>query len=192
MKVRLKNRVIRAFPAGGRYEHDLRVSGYALAHIYGTGAYCIQWSGWKPVLRQRSVPVLYVALNSVCFPNTKQTMPPENHISFDEIATIGNLLLQELRAVHSTLKENNRQTRRKSTVAERVKMLLKEFPRPDWSAVELAKEIGSGCTDAAVRQTAIWKTYRKMQRTEQSSHSNKDFCADDFISEIDEKLDGGA
>jgi hypothetical protein len=124
------------------------------------------------------------------FPTQKQTMSPENHVGFDEIAAIGNLLLQELRAVHSTLKENNRQIRRKSTVAEQVKMLLEKFPRPDWSAVELAKKIGNGCTDAAVRQTAIWKAYRKCQQTEKSSHFHKDFYVDDFICEVDGELDG--
>jgi hypothetical protein len=83
--------------------------------------------------------------------------------------------LKELRAIHATLKENNRQFRRKSPVEEQVKMLLEEFPRPDWSATELATQIGHGCTPASVRQTEIWKVYRKIQRKEQQVYRRNDF-----------------
>jgi hypothetical protein len=112
-------------------------------------------------------------------------MPTEN----DTLKSLVFDCLKELRAIHTTLKENNRQVRRKSTVAEQVKMLLETFPRPDWSAMELATQIGNGCTSASVRQTVIWKAYRKMQQNEQQSYQKKDVYTDDFINEVDEKLD---
>ncbi|GHT36323.1 hypothetical protein FACS189427_07710 [Planctomycetales bacterium] len=89
-------------------------------------------------------------------------------------------ILEELRAVRSELQEKNRQIRRKSTVSEQVKLLLKEFPHPDWSSEELARKIGNGCSGAAVRQTAIWKSYRKMQRTQHTECTYKDFVTDDI------------
>jgi hypothetical protein len=83
-------------------------------------------------------------------------------------------LLDELRAIHSTLKkQSNRQKRRTSTINDFVGMLLTKYPERDWTSESLAKSIGNGCTGTTVRKTKQWQEYQKYRQKDKTEQKAK-------------------
>jgi hypothetical protein len=117
-------------------------------------------------------------------------LPPQQEILL-RIAETGDALLHKLDDINQTLLKQNRskQTRRRSTVEDFVAALLAKFPYRNWTSESLAKEIGNGCTSAAVRMTKQWKAYRIACRAAEKQHRNRSDIAYDNQDEIDERID---
>ncbi|MDR3232645.1 MAG: hypothetical protein LBT46_03080 [Planctomycetaceae bacterium] len=121
-------------------------------------------------------------------------MPSSDSPFSPQITDYQQAILQELQAIHSTLKKQggSRQSRRKSTVNNAVSLLLNQYPDRTWTSTLLAKSIGNGCTDAAVRKTKQWQAYQRCRQNVKSAQKNDrkkgNICYGNF-DEIDEKLD---
>jgi hypothetical protein len=122
-------------------------------------------------------------------------MPSFDSPYFQQITGYQQAILQELQAIHSTLKKQsgNKQSRRKSTVNLSVSLLLSQYPERNWTSTSLAQNIGNGCTGAAVRKTKQWQAYQKYRQKDKSaqkkSRTKGAFYCDNF-DEVDESLNG--
>ncbi|MDR0609320.1 MAG: hypothetical protein LBG58_04365 [Planctomycetaceae bacterium] len=118
-------------------------------------------------------------------------MPSSDPLSyFQQITDNQQAILQELQAIHSTLKKqnSNKQIRRTSRVNSFVAELITKNPYQNWTAESLAKMIGNGCTASAVKKTAYWKAYRKTRQTTPKNHRLTGVAYDN-TNEIDESID---
>ncbi|MDR3111042.1 MAG: hypothetical protein LBU65_15340 [Planctomycetaceae bacterium] len=100
-------------------------------------------------------------------------------------------VLKELQSIHQTLKDQsaNKQVRRTSTVNDFVGALLSKFPVRTWTSDSLAKEVGNGCTGAAVRKTEQWKAYQEHRKADKEQHRKRSDIVFDNHEEIDARID---
>ena len=110
---------------------------------------------------------------------TDSICPPKCEDSQCLAVPLLHALLDEMKAMHQTLKDNRTEAKKPSKATATKRILVNELivalqlrnPEKEWTSDSFAKEIG--CTGAAVRATEAWKLYQKRQAKEKRERRQK-------------------